>query len=63
LFFRPANRINQELIEGNNRQMRRVIAAIGHPTLQWIRVRIGISGSAICRLASGDFCPWRKGMM
>ena len=37
----PACWIGLELIEGKNRQVRRMTAAIGHPTLRLIRVRIG----------------------
>jgi 23S rRNA pseudouridine2457 synthase len=37
----PDTWIGLELIEGKNRQIRRMTAAIGHPTLRLIRVRIG----------------------
>ena len=33
--------ISLELTEGKNRQVRRITAAVGHPTLRLIRVRIG----------------------
>lgn len=39
--------IGMELIEGKNRQVRRMTAAVGHPTLRLLRVRIG-------RLVLGD---------
>ncbi|MGH7951883.1 MAG: pseudouridine synthase [Limisphaerales bacterium] len=37
----PDRWIGLELIEGKNRQVRKMTAAIGHPTLRLIRVRIG----------------------
>ncbi len=46
--------IGLELIEGKNRQVRRMTAAIGHPTLRLIRVRIG--NLRLGDLASGQ---WR----
>jgi len=43
--------IGLELVEGKNRQVRRMTAAIGHPTLRLIRVRIG--RLSLGQLASG----------
>jgi 23S rRNA pseudouridine2457 synthase len=37
----PTCWIGLELIEGKNRQVRRMTATVGHPTLRLVRVRIG----------------------
>jgi 23S rRNA pseudouridine2457 synthase len=44
-----------ELTEGRNRQVRRMTAALGHPTLRLVRVRVGA-------FALGDLQPsrWRQ---
>ena len=46
--------VGLELVEGKNRQVRRMTAAIGHPTLRLLRVRIG--GFELGGLAAGT---WR----
>ena len=51
----PACWIGLELFEGKNRQVRRMTAAVGHPTLRLIRVRIG--GLELCDLPPG---AWRE---
>ena len=50
----PTCWLGLELLEGKNRQVRRMTAAIGHPTLRLLRVRIG-------RLELRDLAPgaWR----
>ena len=51
----PDRWIALELTEGKNRQVRKMTAAVGHPTLRLIRVRIG-------RLDLGDLTQgqWRE---
>ena len=49
----PDTWIALELIEGKNHQVRRMTAAIGHPTLRLIRVKIG--GYELGALASGSW--------
>jgi 23S rRNA pseudouridine2457 synthase len=46
-----------ELTEGKNRQVRRMTAAVGHPTLRLVRVRIGGLALTDLALAPGS---WRE---
>lgn len=46
-----------ELTEGKNRQVRRMTAAVGHPTLRLVRTRIGALTLASLGLAPGQ---WRE---
>lgn len=51
----PDRWIELTLVEGKNRQVRRMTAAVGHPTLRLIRVRIG--NLDLGTLSSGQ---WRE---
>ena len=51
----PTCWIGLELVEGKNRQVRRMTASIGHPTLRLVRVQIG--GFSLGSRAPGE---WRK---
>lgn len=51
----PTQWIGIELVEGKNRQVRRMTAAVGHPTLRLMRVRIG--GYTMKELKPGE---WRE---
>lgn len=46
-----------ELTEGKNRQVRRMTAAVGHPTLRLVRARIGGLTLAALGLTPGKACP------
>ena len=51
----PDSWLSLELTEGKNRQVRRMTAAVGHPTLRLLRARIG--QFALGELAAG---AWRE---
>ena len=53
----PVCWLSLELVEGKNRQVRRMTAATGHPTLRLIRTRIGALRLADLALAPG---AWRE---
>lgn len=48
--------VELRMTEGKNRQVRRMTAAIGHPTLRLIRVAIGILELSGLRLNPGEWC-------
>jgi 23S rRNA pseudouridine2457 synthase len=50
----PTCWIALELAEGRNRQVRRMTAAVGHPTLRLVRVRIG--SFWLGKLPAGHWC-------
>jgi len=53
----PTSWVELTLTEGKNRQVRRVTAAVGFPTLRLIRVRIGCLSLAGLKLKPGE---WRE---
>ena len=50
----PTCWLGLELVEGKNRQVRRMTASIGHPTLRLIRVRIG--RFILAEVPAGTWC-------
>lgn len=50
----PTCWLGLELVEGKNRQVRRMTASIGHPTLRLIRIRIG--GFTLADVPAGRWC-------
>lgn len=53
----PTTWVELTLTEGKNRQVRRMTAAVGHPTLRLVRVRIGGLGLRELGLGPGE---WRR---
>ena len=53
----PTTWIALSITEGKNRQVRRMTAAVGHPTLRLVRVAVGAVELFSLGLAPGDYTP------
>ncbi|WP_017296217.1 pseudouridine synthase [Geminocystis herdmanii] len=56
----PTAWIELQLTEGRNRQVRRMTASVGHPTLRLIRVKMGINSHLELTLTGLSPGQWRK---
>jgi 23S rRNA pseudouridine2457 synthase len=60
----PTAWLELQIVEGKNRQVRRMTAAVGHPTLRLVRVAIGALDLFALKLAPSESCeldpaaPW-----
>lgn len=63
----PTTWVELQIVEGKNRQVRRMTAAVGYPTLRLVRVSVGALDIFKLGLAPGESCeidpesPWIKG--
>ncbi|NCO76292.1 MAG: pseudouridine synthase [Cyanobacteria bacterium] len=56
----PTAWLQLTLTEGRNRQVRKMTAAVGHPTLRLIRVKMGINPHHELTLSGLQLGQWRK---
>lgn len=56
----PTSWIELTLTEGRNRQVRKMTALVGHPTLRLIRIKIGIDSQCDLTLTGLEPGQWRK---
>lgn len=56
----PTAWIELQLTEGRNRQVRKMTASVGHPTLRLVRVKIGINPSVELSLTGLAPGQWRE---
>ncbi len=64
----PTSWIEIKLTEGKNRQVRRMTAAVGYPTLRLVRTAIGkillgdLAPGEWCELTSSEMASWKQGL-
>ena len=59
MLLTPTTWLSITLVEGKNRQVRKMTAAVGHPTLRLVRVRVG--DVCVGDLMPGELRSWDPG--